>query len=68
MNITDPTTAHDAHRERVRAAASHLYDAEWTLHIAHQTKVDAWIAAANERLHEAITEHLAALAHEQVVG
>lgn len=41
-------------------AASHLYDAECALHIAHQTHVDEWIAAAGDRLHDAIVEHRAA--------
>ena len=45
---------------RVAAAAQHLYDAECALHAAHQSHVDAWIAAASDRLHEAVAEHLAA--------
>ena len=44
----------------VAAAAQHLYEAECALHIAHQSHVDAWIAAASDRLHEAVVEHLAA--------
>ena len=44
------------------AAARRLYDAEVALHIARQTRVDAWIAAAYERLHAAIIEHSTALA------
>ncbi|MDT4934290.1 MAG: hypothetical protein QOK11_2182, partial [Pseudonocardiales bacterium] len=38
-----------------------LYDAEVALHIAHQTQVDEWIAAAAERLHDAIVAHTEAL-------
>ncbi|SOD74996.1 hypothetical protein SAMN05892883_4194 [Jatrophihabitans sp. GAS493] len=38
-------------------AAQHLYDAECALHIAHQTRVDTWIAAASDRLHEADVEY-----------
>jgi len=45
---------------RVAAAAQHLYEAECALHTAHQSHVDAWIAAANDRIHEAVVEHLAA--------
>ena len=48
------------HSTRVAAAAQHLYEAECALHTAHQSHVDAWIAAASDRLHEAVVEHLAA--------
>jgi hypothetical protein len=34
------------------------------LHVAHQTHDDAWIAAASEKLHEAVVAFLAAR-HEQ---
>jgi hypothetical protein len=40
-----------------RRAANALYDAEVALHIARQTHVDEWIAAAADRLHEAILGH-----------
>jgi hypothetical protein len=40
--------------------ARRLYEAEWALHCAHQTGVDAWIAAASDRLHEAVCAHLPA--------
>jgi hypothetical protein len=43
-------------------AASRLYDAEIALHVARQTGVDSWVAAAYERLHVAIGEHRAAVA------
>lgn len=46
----------------VQAAARRLYDAEIALHVAHQTAVDAWIAAAADGLHEAV------LAHERAVA
>ena len=39
-------------------ASRRLYDAEVALHDAHATGVDAWIAAAGDRLHEAVVEHL----------
>lgn len=42
-------------------AARHLYEAEVALHIAHQSHVDAWIAAAADRLHDAVVEHLHAV-------
>jgi hypothetical protein len=53
----NPTTA----AERLDAAARRLYEAEVALHIAHQSHVDAWVTAAGDRLHEALTEHLAAV-------
>ena len=55
-------TQHTATRDRADAAARRLYDAEVALHIAHSSHVDAWIAAAADRLHEAVEEHLAAVA------
>lgn len=44
----------------VDAAARRLYCAELALHDAHTTHEDAWIAAAADRLHEAIEAYLAA--------
>jgi hypothetical protein len=40
-------------------AATRLYDAEVALHIARQTGVDRWVAAAYDRLHQAIAAHRA---------
>ena len=40
--------------ERVAAAADRLYCAECALHAAFESHEDGWIAAAYERLHEAI--------------
>jgi hypothetical protein len=54
----DPTSL----ERRVADAARRLYDAEVALHNAHQTRVDAWISAASDKLHEAIETHLAASA------
>lgn len=51
--IDSPTAARSAAR---------LYDAEVTLHIAHQTGVDSWIKAAADRLHEAVVAHQQAIA------
>ena len=48
--------------DRIHATARRLYDAECALHIAHQSRVTEWVAAASDRLHDAITEHLAAIA------
>jgi hypothetical protein len=58
---TTKTNAQGANvSEAVNRAASHLYDAECALHASHQTGVDAWIAAASDRLHEAVVEFVAA--------
>lgn len=43
--------------DRVAAAGRRLYDAEVALHHAHQTKVDEWISAAADGLHEAIVDY-----------
>jgi hypothetical protein len=45
----------------VAVAARHMYEAEVALHAARQSHVDAWVAAAYDHLHRAISEHLAAL-------
>ena len=47
---------------RCDRAAQRLYDAEVALHAAHTSHVGAWIAAASDRLHEAVEEHLKAVA------
>ncbi len=63
-----PTTAAAAGPgtdQRLQTAARVLYAAECALHTAHQTHVDAWIAAANRKLAEAIVDHLAAAAEER---
>ena len=51
----------------LRIAAGRLYDAECALHTARQSHLDGWIAAASEKLHDAVTEYLAAIA-EQPTG
>jgi hypothetical protein len=51
-----------AAQHRVSAAAERLYAQEVALHYAHQSGVDAWIAAAADRLHEAIVAYLAEVA------
>ena len=54
----------DRNYEQAVAARDHaaraLYLAELALHDAHQTHVDAWIGAANDRLHVAVARHSAA--------
>ena len=54
-------TAEAAADDRLHAAERCMYDAEIALHIAHQTHVDEWIAAAADKLHDAIVEHTEAL-------
>jgi hypothetical protein len=58
----DPHGARDRGDDAVTAAARHLYEAELALHDAHQSRVDAWIAAAGDRLHDAAVEYLHELA------
>ena len=48
--------------DRVTIAARGLYDAEVSLHAARQSGVDRWIAAAYDRLHEAVADHQLAVA------
>jgi hypothetical protein len=57
----DTTPAED----RVSDAALHLYEADFALHIARQSGIDAWVAAAYDRLHEAVLAYDAALAGQQ---
>ncbi len=52
--------------ERLAVAAVRLYDAEVALHIARQSHVDRWVAAAYDRLHQALAEHDAALVARDV--
>jgi hypothetical protein len=42
----------------VQFAARRLYEAELALHAARQSGVDHWIAAAADRLHDAVTNYL----------
>ena len=60
---THSTTPH-AHPDdpAVAACACQLYDAECALHAAHQSGVDAWIAAAADKLHQAVADYLVAVA------
>jgi hypothetical protein len=47
--------------DRVRTAATRMYDAEVALHAARQSHVDSWVAAAYDRLHEAVEDYRFAL-------
>ncbi|HZC69271.1 MAG TPA: hypothetical protein VE442_01125 [Jatrophihabitans sp.] len=62
MITVKPAAASDTRQQRVHSAAGHLYDAECALHAAHQSHTEAWITAANEKLHDAVTEYLEAAA------
>ena len=53
------TATHHSPPDTCRArAAQALYDAETVLHAARQSHVDAWIAAAEERLHRAVRDYI----------
>ena len=60
--LEDIVSPLDSYRDALTATATRLYDAEVALHIARQTGVDAWVAAAYDRLHLAVCQHQAALA------
>jgi hypothetical protein len=64
---TTAATAADQDRRQaaISETARHLYDAETALHIARQSGVSAWISAAYDRLSEAITDHIRAVAAPQ---
>ncbi len=60
---TQTTTANSAYEQAMAAkadAARALYNAELALHDAHQSHVDSWITAAQDRLHLAVTRYFAA--------
>lgn len=65
MSTTATTGSARSTSTRVTDCACHLYDAECAVHAARQSHVSAWIAAAEAKLHEALVEHLAAVAAEQ---
>ena len=46
----------------IRTTATQLCDAECALHAARQSGVDAWIAAASNKLSDAIGNYMLALA------
>lgn len=59
QNATTDRTYEQAVLARIDAARA-LHSAEIAVHDAHQTHVDAWIGAANDRLHLAVAQYLAA--------
>jgi hypothetical protein len=48
--------------DRVQLTARRMYEAEVALHAARQAHVDQWVAAAYDRLHEAVIDHRLAVA------
>ncbi|MGN6606950.1 MAG: hypothetical protein ACTHMS_08075 [Jatrophihabitans sp.] len=52
--MTAQTLPQDPTDERRAAAACRLYDAECALHAAHAAHEDAWVAAASQKLHDAV--------------
>lgn len=57
------TTTDRTYRQAVAArhlAEQALYRAELAVHDAHQTRVDEWIRAANDRLHLALARYATA--------
>ena len=58
----DPPSGTAVSSNGVVEAADRLYCAECALHAAFESHVDSWISAAYERLHEAVADHVAALA------
>jgi hypothetical protein len=64
MTTTAPDQASPTHARSPQTAraetARRLYAAEWALQCAHQTGIDAWIAAASDHLHETVREYLLA--------
>jgi hypothetical protein len=60
--IAAATTLTPAGEDLVSDAARHLYDAEFALHIARSSGVDAWVAAAYDHLHLAVVAYEAARA------
>ncbi|MCU1658629.1 MAG: hypothetical protein JWO57_3285 [Pseudonocardiales bacterium] len=48
--------------DRVAHTARRLYEAEVALHTARQSHADRWVAAAYDRLHEAVVAHRLAVA------
>jgi hypothetical protein len=58
--IDRETEVSEADIERLILAQERVYAAEIALHHARQTHVDSWIAAAYDRLHEALEAFTAA--------
>ena len=62
MTTTTATTTatYDERRADRDRAAQSLFRAELAAHDARQSHIDAWLQAANDRLHAAIVAHLEA--------
>jgi len=58
------STIADQAQTHLANTARRLYDAEVALHIARQSRVDAWIRAAGDQLHVAVLAHSAAMLAE----
>jgi hypothetical protein len=54
--------------QKTEDTARRLFMAELALHDARSSRVDEWIKAAANNLHEAVADHLAALGHEHASG
>ncbi len=67
QGIAATTPDHQA-EDRVDAASRRLYAAECALHAAHQSQIDDWVAAAGDRLHEAVVDYLDAVGHARDGG
>ena len=61
--LTQTTTIVATNQDLLAAAAVRMYNAEGTLHLAHQAHIDAWVVAAYTQLHNAIADHTACLRH-----
>jgi hypothetical protein len=53
--------AYSGPRSMAQVAAREMFEAELALHDARQSRVDSWIRAASDHLHDAIERHTAAL-------
>jgi hypothetical protein len=61
LNRPSLTTRRQQLVEACDVAARRLYDAESALHTAREANIDAWIAAAYDKLHAAVEAHRAAV-------
>ena len=56
--MTAPESHRDVRRAEALSPADRLFCAELALHEARQTRVDAWICAAADRLHDAVVSYM----------
>jgi hypothetical protein len=59
--VTLVATLDHVAEDRVKDAERRMYDAEVALHAARQSKVDSWVAAAYDRMHDAVENYRFAL-------